>query len=149
MTGIPKQESRYFKFIKEKITLELPDGTSKKLQTGADDGCWLALNSDDSTHIVQGNMTHPKGWRVIERNLPGGLVLAEKNIVAVIPAPEGEFELDTLDGTISYNNTDGGYIVFNTFLGWVDSADKWFLPKSKFDQKYKLDVKKTEEKNEQ
>lgn len=131
------EEPRFFRFIQEKITLK--PTWSESNQIGSDNGCWLALNEDGSTHIVQGTIQNPIGWRVVSRNYPADLILAEKNVVNVEDAPLGEFTLQTLDGEMSYNNVEGGYIVYNTYQTRPDKEDKWFMTKEVFDKKYSFE----------
>jgi hypothetical protein len=137
MIAYSKEKPRFFRFIQEKITLK--PNWSESTQIRSNNGCWLSFNEDGSTHIVQGTMVKPTGWRVVSREYPADLILAEKNVAAVKEAPLGELTLQTLDGEMSYNNTDGGYIVYNTYQTRPDKEDKWFMTKEVFDKKYSFE----------
>jgi len=118
------------------LDMSLPWGHGN-IQRHDHSGCYIKMVIDQDNQLVVQNLIakdpngNPVGWHFHSSTL--GLNLYTKDPVWAEQVELETIILPTLDGTMTYNNTDrNGWVVYNS------PTDAWFMPDTDFQKRYKV-----------
>lgn len=131
-------------WVSDPITLDKSESWGEGNIQQHKKGCWIQLKEktlkgvSEISHLVAGDSKNPVGW---EPRITGEYVtdLWVKLPIMAKQISEKNVILDTLDGTMSYDNPDGdGWIAFNLNKdGTRNENDSWFIKNEDFIEMYK------------